>query len=167
MGALWRTSKFRLVSNIKMAKNEEERMTLKPDNIKSISEWKKFVEEKLGPKFKKKTTGKQVVSRVEVWIEAHKKKNGEPINTKTPEAIEKLQQLGNDSSFPTPTNLREDAITKGQRQIVEEFKDVSIVKTIPHKTKCKLLDWSGSPEVVAEGRFSSDDPKALVHHVPI
>ncbi|KAJ0074957.1 hypothetical protein Patl1_33825 [Pistacia atlantica] len=213
MGALWRTSKSRLVSNIKMAKNEDERMALKPDNIKSISEWKKFVEEKLGPRFKgkseemknrrkkqtsytggrrgyaritediKKKTGKQVVSRVEVWIEAHKKKNGEPINTKTAEAIEKLQQMGNDSSLPTPTNLREDVITKllgpdkgghvrglgrgGQRQTVEESEDVSIVKTIPHKTKCKLLDWSGSTEVVAEGRFSSDDPKALVHHVPI
>ncbi|KAJ0078191.1 hypothetical protein Patl1_36993 [Pistacia atlantica] len=259
MGALWRTSKSRLVSNIKMAKNEEERMVLKPDNIKSISEWKKFVEEKLGPRFKgkseemknrrkkqtsytggrrgyarmtediKKKTGKQVVSRVEVWIEAHKKKNGEPINTKTAEAIEKLKQMGNDSSLPTLTNLREDAITKvlgpdkrghvkglgkgvtlkqlsiiaqrdsliaqmaqqqaemkmemnhmkdllnlalnqhraSQRQTVEESEDVSIVKTIPHKTKCKFLDWSRSTEVVAEGRFSSDDPKALVHHVPI
>ncbi|KAJ0099241.1 hypothetical protein Patl1_20504 [Pistacia atlantica] len=142
MSALWRTSKSRLVSNIKMAKNEEERMALKPNNIKSISEWKKFVEEKLGPKFKgkseemknrrkkqtsytggrrghahmtediKKKTGKRVVSRVEVWIEAHKKKNGEPINTKTAEAIEKLQQMGNDSSLPTPTNLKEGATTK-------------------------------------------------------
>ncbi|KAJ0113159.1 hypothetical protein Patl1_03572 [Pistacia atlantica] len=112
MGALWRTSKPRLMSNIKMTKNEEERMALKPDNIKSISEWKKFVEEKLGPKFKKKKIGKRVISKVEVWIEAHKKKNGEPINTKTAEAIEKLQQMGNYSSLPTPTNLREVAITK-------------------------------------------------------
>ncbi|KAJ0080106.1 hypothetical protein Patl1_23757 [Pistacia atlantica] len=184
MGALWRTSKSRLVSNIKMAKNEDERMALKPDNIKSISEWKKFVEQKLGPRFKgkseemknrrkkqtyykggrrgyarmtediKKKTGKQVVSRVEVWIEAHKKKNGEPINTKTAEAIENLQQMGNDSSLPTPTNLREDVITKilgldkgGHVRGLGR----GIVKTIPHKTKCKLLDWSGSTEVVAEG----------------
>ncbi|KAJ0089505.1 hypothetical protein Patl1_14370 [Pistacia atlantica] len=211
MGALWRTSKSRLVSNNKMAKNEEERMALKPNNIKSIN---------------KKKTGKRVVSRVEVWIEAHKKKNGEPIYTKTAKAIEKLQQMGNDSSLPTPTNLREDAITKvldpdkgghvkglgkgvtltqlsiiaqrdnliaqmaqqqseikmeknymknllnlalnqSQRQTVEESEDVSIVKTIPQKTKCKLLDWSGSTEVVAKGCFSSDDPKALVHRVPI
>ncbi|KAJ0084462.1 hypothetical protein Patl1_30055 [Pistacia atlantica] len=45
MGALWRTSKSRLVSNIKMAQNEEERMALKPDNIKVLvngkSLWKK------------------------------------------------------------------------------------------------------------------------------
>ncbi|WOK97854.1 hypothetical protein Cni_G06562 [Canna indica] len=32
---------------------------------------------------------------------------------------------------------------------------------------CKLLDWLGSGEVVAEGRWSSNDPKVLVHHVPL
>ena len=34
-------------------------------------------------------------------------------------------------------------------------------------TKCKLLDWGGFGVVVAEGRWSSCDPKALVHHIPI
>ncbi|KAL0556740.1 hypothetical protein IC582_005256 [Cucumis melo] len=33
--------------------------------------------------------------------------------------------------------------------------------------KCKLLDLYGSGEIVAEGRWSSNDPAALVHHVPI
>ncbi|KAL0536729.1 hypothetical protein IC582_025689 [Cucumis melo] len=33
--------------------------------------------------------------------------------------------------------------------------------------KCKLLDWYRSGEIVAEGRWSSNDPAALVHHVPI
>ncbi|KAA0051572.1 Plant transposase [Cucumis melo var. makuwa] len=33
--------------------------------------------------------------------------------------------------------------------------------------KCKLLDWYGSGEIVADGRWSSNDPAALVHHVPI
>ncbi|KAH7839036.1 hypothetical protein Vadar_034032 [Vaccinium darrowii] len=33
--------------------------------------------------------------------------------------------------------------------------------------KCKLIDWMGTGEVVAEGRFSSSDPNAFVHHVPI
>ena len=31
--------------------------------------------------------------------------------------------------------------------------------------KCKLLDWCGSDEIVAEGRWFSNDPKELVHHV--
>uniref|UniRef100_A0A9I9E3Q3 DUF8039 domain-containing protein n=1 Tax=Cucumis melo TaxID=3656 RepID=A0A9I9E3Q3_CUCME len=35
------------------------------------------------------------------------------------------------------------------------------------QTKCKLLDWYGSGEIVAEGRWSSNDPTAMVYHVPI
>uniref|UniRef100_A0A9I9ELU0 Transposase Tnp1/En/Spm-like domain-containing protein n=1 Tax=Cucumis melo TaxID=3656 RepID=A0A9I9ELU0_CUCME len=35
------------------------------------------------------------------------------------------------------------------------------------QTKCKLLDWYGSGEIVAEGRWSSNDPTAMVHHIPI
>ncbi|KAJ0082247.1 hypothetical protein Patl1_12080 [Pistacia atlantica] len=119
MGALWRTSKSRLGKSEEM-KNRRKKQTSYTGGRRGYARMTEDI---------KKKTGKQVVSRVEVWIEAHKKKNGEPINTKTTEAI--------------------------------------IVKTIPHKTKCKLLDWSGSTEVVAEGRFSLDDPKALVHHVPI
>ncbi|KAK0577575.1 hypothetical protein LWI29_035255 [Acer saccharum] len=37
----------------------------------------------------------------------------------------------------------------------------------PLNKNCKILDWMGSGEIVAEGRWSSSDPKALVHHVPI
>ncbi|KAA0053344.1 hypothetical protein E6C27_scaffold27G00320 [Cucumis melo var. makuwa] len=33
--------------------------------------------------------------------------------------------------------------------------------------KCLLLDWIGSGEVIAEGRWSSNDPFVLVHHVPL
>ena len=29
------------------------------------------------------------------------------------------------------------------------------------------MDWNGSDEIVAEGRWSSSDPTALVHHIPI
>ena len=51
MGALWRASNSRLVKAIKEAKNEEERLTLKPDNIKSITNWKAFVKEKTSISF--------------------------------------------------------------------------------------------------------------------
>ncbi|KAA0043591.1 uncharacterized protein E5676_scaffold2208G00260 [Cucumis melo var. makuwa] len=33
--------------------------------------------------------------------------------------------------------------------------------------KCTLLDWGGTGEVVAEGRWSSNDPKVTVHHVSL
>ena len=30
-----------------------------------------------------------------------------------------------------------------------------------------MLDWGGTEVVVAEGRWSSNDPKVTVHHVPL
>ena len=30
---------------------------------------------------------------------------------------------------------------------------------------CNLLDWNGSGEIVAEGRWSSSDPLCEVHHL--
>ncbi|KAH7852707.1 hypothetical protein Vadar_028169 [Vaccinium darrowii] len=41
------------------------------------------------------------------------------------------------------------------------------VNTNPHSNKCKLLDWMGTCEVVIEGHWSSSDPNALVHNIPI
>lgn len=35
------------------------------------------------------------------------------------------------------------------------------------KKKCKLLDWSGTEEVVAEGCWVSSDPKELVNQIPL
>ena len=33
--------------------------------------------------------------------------------------------------------------------------------------KCKLLDWSGIEEIVAEGRKVSSDPNEEVNHIPL
>lgn len=52
MDDLWRASKSRLVTKIRKASNEEERLKLRPDNIKSIHEWKDFLKEKTSEKFK-------------------------------------------------------------------------------------------------------------------
>uniref|UniRef100_A0A1S8ADB4 Uncharacterized protein n=1 Tax=Citrus limon TaxID=2708 RepID=A0A1S8ADB4_CITLI len=41
------------------------------------------------------------------------------------------------------------------------------VKAIPNITKCKMLDLEGSDTVVAEERWSSSDPNALVHHIRV
>ena len=45
---------------------------------------------------------------------------------------------------------------------------VSILKSVnnkSHNSKCKLLDWCGSGEIIAEGHWFSNDSKELVHHV--
>ncbi|PON53964.1 hypothetical protein PanWU01x14_198420 [Parasponia andersonii] len=51
MADLWRASKSRLVTKIRLAPNEEERLKLRPDNIKSKVEWKAFIREKTNAEF--------------------------------------------------------------------------------------------------------------------
>ena len=51
MGCIWRASKSRLVHQIRVAKNKEQRLQLKPDNIQSRAQWKKFIREKTSPTF--------------------------------------------------------------------------------------------------------------------
>ncbi|KAA0052811.1 transposase [Cucumis melo var. makuwa] len=41
----------------------------------------------------------------------------------------------------------------------------SVTTNTPYK--CLLLGWIGSGEVIAEGRWSFNDPSVLVHHVPL
>ncbi|KAA0045260.1 Plant transposase [Cucumis melo var. makuwa] len=52
---------------------------------------------------------------------------------------------------------------KAMKDEMIETKSIDNINQI----KCKLLDWYGSGEIVVEGRWSSNDPTALVHHVPI
>ncbi|KAH7839622.1 hypothetical protein Vadar_006403 [Vaccinium darrowii] len=42
----------------------------------------------------------------------------------------------------------------------------SRVTTNPN-SDCKLLHWTGTEEVVAEGRWSSSDPNEHAHHIPL
>lgn len=51
MGDLWRSSKSRLVTKLNELPNEQERLKLKPDNIKSETEWRVFVREKTSKQF--------------------------------------------------------------------------------------------------------------------
>ncbi|KAF7140038.1 hypothetical protein RHSIM_Rhsim06G0121300 [Rhododendron simsii] len=48
----WRASKLTLVRKVRNALNEEERLKLQPDNIKSLQDWKDFVKEKTSEQFK-------------------------------------------------------------------------------------------------------------------
>lgn len=55
MGVIWRSSKRKLVRKLNKAENEEERLKLKPANIKNMNEWRKFVKAKTSPEFKKRS----------------------------------------------------------------------------------------------------------------
>ncbi|KAK1559292.1 hypothetical protein Q3G72_012891 [Acer saccharum] len=111
MGELWRASKSRIVSKLRKAPNEEEMVKLRPGNIKTTSDWKEFLKLKNSADFKSKSRGNQTVPRVDVWVKAHERKDGTPINTKAAETIEKLQKAKDDPSV-SKTNLKEDALSK-------------------------------------------------------
>lgn len=52
MADLWSASKSRIVAKLLEAPNEEARLNLRPQNVKSEDEWKTFVREKMSPEFK-------------------------------------------------------------------------------------------------------------------
>ncbi|KAK0608206.1 hypothetical protein LWI29_027125 [Acer saccharum] len=54
MGELWRALMSRIVSKLRKAPNEEERVKLRPGNIKTTSDWKKFLKLKNSAAFKEK-----------------------------------------------------------------------------------------------------------------
>ncbi|XP_058184474.1 uncharacterized protein LOC131301962 isoform X1 [Rhododendron vialii] len=260
----WRASKSTLVRKVRNASNEEERLKLQPDNIKSLQDWKDFVKEKTSEQFKvrsnkfkgmrqkqlelqhtmsrkgyarltielKKKNDVSSISRAVVWADGHTNKNGQPANKKIAQKIKDMERIERDKPNSSSTNLKEDALSQvlgpekrgrlrtfgkgvtltrltilsqmnGQfdalreenvqlrsemscvKNTVEELKksqvqssattegtpttpivSPSIVNISPN-TKCKLLDWMGTGDVVAEGRWSSSDPNETCHCVPI
>ncbi|KAK2637974.1 hypothetical protein Ddye_025769 [Dipteronia dyeriana] len=89
-------------------------------------------------------------SLVDVRIIAHKKKNDKAVNTKATETIG--HNLSNESCEEVST---------------APITSPNTVNVNPFNKNRKILGWIGSGEVVAEGRWSSSDPNATVHHVPV
>ncbi|KAF4357197.1 hypothetical protein G4B88_011056 [Cannabis sativa] len=141
MASLWRSGKSRLVKELNDAKNESERLAMKPDCIKSDAEWRSFVTQKtskehmaIRAKFQerrkkvvphtlsrrgyartiddmKKDTKEGKVSRIEAFRRAHTKKNGEPINPTASEG-ELDNIIREDPNSEITENIEEDALTK-------------------------------------------------------
>jgi len=117
MGCLWRSSKSRLVKDVREADNMKDRMSLRPPNV-TMAEWRKFVKEKTSHEFKvvsdsyKKRRKKQIphtcgrkgmvrlreelvqksdepskVTRLKVWVESRTKKDGTPVHIDAAEMI--------------------------------------------------------------------------------
>ncbi|XP_056862991.1 uncharacterized protein LOC130510571 [Raphanus sativus] len=125
MGALWRSSKSRLVTQINDSENNQQRMKLRPKNVPPV-EWRKFVKLKTSQEFKvlsdsyKDRRSKQIphtcsrkgmvrlaeemkknsdnpsgVSRLKIWVKSRTRKDGTPINTNAAEKIQKAAELVN------------------------------------------------------------------------
>ena len=66
MGALWRSSKSRLVTQINEADNNQQMMKLRPKNVPPV-EWRKFVKLKTSQEFKV-----FILSRVKYFLKVDK-----------------------------------------------------------------------------------------------
>ncbi|KAG7589117.1 Isoprenoid synthase domain superfamily [Arabidopsis suecica] len=123
MGCLWRSWKSRLVTKVRQADTNQQRMKLRPKNV-SPFEWRKLVKIKTSKEFKvvsdsyKERRSKQIphttsrkgmvrlaedmkkessnpseVSRLKVWIKSRTRKDGTPVNTNAAEKIREAAEI--------------------------------------------------------------------------
>ncbi|KAH9680378.1 hypothetical protein KPL71_026529 [Citrus sinensis] len=117
MGDCWRRYKSELTTKIKQANKEHNKARvlalIKPKNITSKEDWAKFVKERLSPEFKKKKSSNPFeITRVDVWIEGHLKKNGQPVNEAASKALEKVRECHHSKDNARSNNICNDAIAK-------------------------------------------------------
>ncbi|XP_020871070.1 uncharacterized protein LOC110225627 [Arabidopsis lyrata subsp. lyrata] len=130
------------------------------------------------------------VTRLKVWVKSRTKKDGTPVNTNAAEKIKKAAELvGSDA--PTLTTNPDAFLWRPASNMftVEEAvgqiiawpaskcvlvdKDIQIEDIAPlglrtnSLNKCKLLDLSSDEVIVAEGRWQTQEPSALVNGLPL
>ncbi|KAG7559310.1 putative transposase Ptta/En/Spm plant [Arabidopsis thaliana x Arabidopsis arenosa] len=142
MGCLWRSWKSRLVTRIREAKTNQQRMNLRPKNV-SPFEWRKFVKLKTSKEFKvvsdsykerrrnqiphttsrkgmvrltedmkKESPNPGEVSRLKVWVKSRTRKDGTPVNTNAAEKIRKAADLVNSDAPSSATFEAQDSLSQ-------------------------------------------------------
>ncbi|KAG7567797.1 Transposon En/Spm-like [Arabidopsis thaliana x Arabidopsis arenosa] len=142
MGCLWRSWKSSLVTRIKEAKTNQQRMNLRPKNV-SPFEWRKFVKLKTSKEFKvvsdsykerrrnqiphttsrkgmvrltedmkKESPNPGEVSRLKVWVKSRTRKDCTPVNTNAAEKIRKAADLVNSDAPSSATFETQDSLSQ-------------------------------------------------------
>ncbi|KAG7572280.1 Transposase Tnp1/En/Spm-like [Arabidopsis suecica] len=142
MGCLWRSWKSRLVTRIREAKTNRQRMNLRPKNV-SPFEWRKFVKLKTSKEFKvvsdsykerrrnqiphttslkgmvrltedmkKESPNPGEVSRLKVWVKSRTRKDCTPVNTNAAEKIRKAADLVNSDAPSSATFETQDSLSQ-------------------------------------------------------
>ncbi|XP_062101521.1 uncharacterized protein LOC133807296 isoform X4 [Humulus lupulus] len=193
MTDLWRASKSRPVAKISKAPNEQERIKLRHDIIKSDVEWRAFIREKTSSEFKDMLDDSSLSSKTP------KEKRDLLSKIIGPEKGSYLRAYG---KGVTKTKLaiaseKDDHIIRMENNYKELMEKVAVMEQLIHSfmnpksqsslsgeqsnahsptlsgsvgiqgQRCKLLDWNGYQNIVAYGYFISNDAKDLVLDVPI
>ncbi|KAK9226379.1 hypothetical protein WN943_011426 [Citrus x changshan-huyou] len=173
MGKVWRAHKSRLTK----------KLDARPSHVKP-AEWETFIKKKtskafmdkskvftemrakqdipytgsrmgyarMQDKMKKNSSNPSEITRIDVWIKAHTKKNGESSSSKVVEVKSEASNDGQNQNLSTSTQ------SNSTPQHVSPNRKGQ---------KCKLLNWLEVDEVVAIGRWVTNDPNAMVHCVAL
>ncbi|XP_059658656.1 uncharacterized protein LOC132304979 [Cornus florida] len=110
MGAAWRTYKSILTSDVlKVGKNTRNLQLMKPHNVPTMEEWLSFARQRLSKEHAKEMSdAPDSITRVDVWIKAHKRKDKSYINEAAKEAAEQREEYTNTTQS---TGIHDDAIS--------------------------------------------------------
>ncbi|KAF6173895.1 hypothetical protein GIB67_039846 [Kingdonia uniflora] len=100
---------------------------------------------------KKNSAKPSSVIRVDVWVKAHTKANGELSNE---EVAKNLAQSVSEVRSIADDEVLQTQMSTPQTQCKRKTKD----------TNCKLLSWKGSKVVVAHAQWVTEDPKCMLHN---
>ncbi|KAF7145332.1 hypothetical protein RHSIM_Rhsim04G0083300 [Rhododendron simsii] len=105
----WRASKSTLVRKVRNALNEEERLKLQPDNIKSLQDWKDFVKEKTSEQFKVRSNKFKGMRQKQLELQHTMSHKGYARLTAELKDMERIEW---DKPNSSSTNLKEDALSQ-------------------------------------------------------
>ncbi|XP_052294929.1 uncharacterized protein LOC107177059 isoform X2 [Citrus sinensis] len=85
--------------------------SLKPRNIKSEQQWQRFIKERVSAEFKMQERPNSPITRVDVWIRAHTKKDETVINEDVAEKLKKINEYQRTQVSEDASTIHGDALT--------------------------------------------------------
>ncbi|KAL5739918.1 hypothetical protein ACOSQ2_029098 [Xanthoceras sorbifolium] len=124
IGGRWRQYKSRITKKLIEL--------LKPKNITNVVDWNEFIKQRTSEQFKHTTErmgyarlrhimknkakekGKdsEKITRVDVWIEGHKRKKNKPLSEAVQTTMDEINQLRESTCPPNDNNINEDSLAK-------------------------------------------------------
>ncbi|KAL5864762.1 hypothetical protein ACOSQ3_002276 [Xanthoceras sorbifolium] len=111
MGGRWRQYRSRITKKlIKASQGPGKKCAfklLKPKNVTNAGDWNEFKNEA-----KEKGKDPEKITRVDVWIEGHKRKKNKPLSEAVQTTMDEINQLRESTCPPNDNNINEDSLAK-------------------------------------------------------
>ncbi|KAL5732383.1 hypothetical protein ACOSQ2_032075 [Xanthoceras sorbifolium] len=111
MGGRWRQYKSRITKKLIEASQgpgkKRALKLLKPKNVTNAGNWNEFKNEA-----KEKGKDPEKITRVDVWIEGHKRKKNKPLSEAVQTTMDEINQLRESTCPPNDNSINEDSLVK-------------------------------------------------------